>query len=613
MIPSFKKIFANKAFKIAFYYCLFGALWILVSDKVVDYLFPDKEIVSQLQMYKGWLYVVITGSLIYHLIWIELQKISKAEFKVIETQQRFNDIAENAEEWIWELDSTGTYLYSSIAVKKLLGYEPDELVGKMKFQDLFAPGLKDELKKMSEDIFGSKISFVNFQNKKIGKNGRQLWLLTNAYVVLSEDGRLIGYRGTDYDITDRVEKELQLRESEERYRSIFDAYTAGLIILNSSFDIVMANPTACEIYGYTAEEMRKLSMQNLISEVSMKKHLIQASEILAQGKNIEFDSPAIKKGGNIFVTHIMLTQFSYRDSKHILALISDITEKKLAEEELRKYKNHLEYLVAERTQELEDVNKLLEQEIRKQKESESVVKAALAKEKELNDLKSGFLSMASHEFRTPLTSILSSADLLARYGKGWEEEKNLYHIDKIRNSVNHMNVLLNDVLTINQTQNGKINPKFTRVNLKIFLEDLIADVKNLSFFNHNIQMNLVNLEDSIYTDPKLLRQCLENLVVNAVKYSAAGSDVIIDAQKNTKMLTIAVRDHGRGIPEEELTKVFEPFYRIKSSVNLPGSGLGLAIVKNAVTFLNGSIAAESSVGTGTVFTLTLPLTRKEEV
>lgn len=605
MKKNLKKIFSDKAFKIAFYYYLFGAIWILASDKIVDYLFPERDVVVHVQTYKGWFFVAITGLLVYHLIRLELQKIKKAENKLIETQQRFNDVAENAEEWIWEIDAGGTYIYSSSAVTKLLGFLPSEIVGKVKFHDLYDPGSRDGLKKRADAIFSRKESFTKFQNKKLTRDGREKWLLTSAFPVFDESGNFAGYRGTDFDITERVEKELQLRESEERYRSIFNAYSAGIIIFNPAREIVNANPIACGLFGYSSEEIKKIRIHELLRD-EFPRSASDISPSINAGQS-EFEAVSIKKNGESFTAHFILTLFNYNKTTHMLALITDVTEKKFADEELKKYRDHLETLVAERTRELEGLNKVLEIEIQKQKEAEQIVQAALAKEKELNDLKSGFLSMASHEFRTPLTAILSSAELLQRYSGKWDEERNLHHLGKIRNSVSHMNSLLDDVLTINKTQTGKLEPEFTNLDVSIFLGELIEEIKSLPYFDHTVEFSTVNLENKICTDPKLFRQCVENLLVNAVKYSPAESTVSLSAAGNDGRLTIVVKDRGKGIPVDELSKVFEPFYRIKTDIHLPGSGLGLAIVKRAVDSLNGSINVDSEINAGTIFTVVLPI------
>ncbi len=230
----------------------------------------------------------------------------------------------------------------------------------------------------------------------------------------------------------------------------------------------------------------------------------------------------------------------------------------------------------------------------------------LDKEKELNELKSRFVSMTSHEFRTPLTTIMGSADLLEYYSNKWSEEKKQSHLQRIQNAVQHMIALLDDVLLIGKADAGKLKFNPSPLDLEQFCLDLIEELQpnasnhhRLTFVNHtqDIKANL---------DEKLLRHILSNLLSNAIKYSPDGGTVSFELFCQNGWLMFQVQDCGIGIPEKDLPHLFESFYRANNVGEIPGTGLGLAIVKKFVDFQDGKIAVESEVGVGTTFTVKIP-------
>ncbi len=230
----------------------------------------------------------------------------------------------------------------------------------------------------------------------------------------------------------------------------------------------------------------------------------------------------------------------------------------------------------------------------------------LEKEKELNELKSRFVSMTSHEFRTPLTTIMGSADLLEYYSDKWSEDKKQSHLQRIQNAVQHMIELLDDVLLIGKAEAGKLKFNPSPLDLDQFCLDLIEELQpnasnhhSLTFVNHtqDIKANL---------DEKLLRHILSNLLSNAIKYSPDGGTVNFQVFCQNDWLSFQVQDFGIGIPEKDLPHLFESFYRANNVGDIPGTGLGLAIVKNFVDLQDGKIAVESEVGVGTTFTVKIP-------
>lgn len=258
------------------------------------------------------------------------------------------------------------------------------------------------------------------------------------------------------------------------------------------------------------------------------------------------------------------------------------------------------------------------------KQAEGEVRKALSREKELTELKSRFISMTSHEFRTPLTTILSSAELLEHYTNQWTQEKKLTHLHRIQTAVKHMTKLLNDVLIIGKADAGKLEFNPAPLELENFCRNLVEELQlndtnqhaitftcsqgNENFHVGEVSANLGSNASPPHPslDEKLLRQILENLLSNAIKYSPPGSTVEFTLSRFPNQAVFQVQDRGMGIPSEDQKLLFETFHRASNVGTISGTGLGLAIVKRCVDIHQGQIAMESEVGAGTTFTVTLP-------
>jgi signal transduction histidine kinase len=245
-------------------------------------------------------------------------------------------------------------------------------------------------------------------------------------------------------------------------------------------------------------------------------------------------------------------------------------------------------------------------DITKRKRAEEDIRKALDKEKELGELKSRFITMASHEFRTPLATILSSTDLLKNYSHKLTEEKKLNYLQQTQVAVKHMTDLLNDVLLIGKAEAGKLQFQPTAIDLGQFCRDLVDEIQ---LTTNNYIITFCTQEQSInaYLDEKLLRQILNNLLSNAIKYSPSGSTVHFDLVCQQGEAILRIQDQGIGIPIADQAQLFNSFHRASNVGTISGTGLGLAIVKKSVDLHGGRIFVESEVSVGTTFTVTLPL------
>ncbi|HVO74478.1 MAG TPA: PAS domain-containing sensor histidine kinase [Ignavibacteriaceae bacterium] len=259
------------------------------------------------------------------------------------------------------------------------------------------------------------------------------------------------------------------------------------------------------------------------------------------------------------------------------------------------------------------------EDISLRKEYEEKIRRALVREKELNDLKSRFVSMVSHEFRTPLGLILSSAELLQNYGYKWSDQKRNEQFEKIKKAVDNLTGLMNDIIILSQEETGSIKISLCEIHIAGFLHEIIDEVTGSS--NNNSAVHFLYNEDPviIISDKKLLRQIFLNLIGNAVKFTPPGKNIYLnlsfDAEpgisagdsNRPKKFKVEIKDEGIGIPGEDLDKIFEPFNRAKNADEIRGSGLGLSIVKRAVDLLHGEITVESKLNEGTAFSVILPV------
>lgn len=254
---------------------------------------------------------------------------------------------------------------------------------------------------------------------------------------------------------------------------------------------------------------------------------------------------------------------------------------------------------------------LLLENITPRKQAEAEVHRALAQEKELYELKARFITTASHEFRTPLTIILGSAELLENYGHRWAEDKKRSHFQRILHAVQHMMDLLNDVLLLSRTESGQFKFSPHLVNLRFFCTELVQQVGTVSDQGHRLNLTIQDIPEKVRMDEKLLHHIFNNLLSNALKYSPPSSTVDFLVACGQDSATFQVIDRGIGIPSENLHHLFEPFYRADNVGNIAGTGLGLAIAKEAITLHKGQIHIHSQVNVGTRITVVLPFSQPQ--
>ena len=394
-------------------------------------------------------------------------------------------------------------------------------------------------------------------------------------------GKLVGIIGIFTNITAKVKTQQALRL---QIRA-FNASKNGVMI----FDIRLASKPI--VYANT--EFERICNDSILEPLTLKNSFVQAirDEINKLPKSHYYSYP---KHYNVDLRHYckdgteLWYQFSVtpvlnseRKITHYICIQSNITKHKQIELSLLTTQDQLQQ--------------------------------ALEREKELNELKSRFISMTSHEFRTPLSTILSSSELLENYRQKWDEQKQFKHFNRIKTAVKHMINLLNDVLFFGKVEAEKFDCNLVDIDLVEYsqqlVEDLLINQANKSIDLPNVNINFITSETKLITnnDEKILGHILNNLLSNAVKYSQPQTSVSFTLYSQEKQVVFEIQDEGIGIPSEDLPLLFDSFHRCKNVGNIQGTGLGLSIVKKCVDMLKGEISVTSEVGVGTKFRVSIPL------
>ncbi len=408
--------------------------------------------------------------------------------------------------------------------------------------------------------------------------------------------------------------------------AIFKTAVDGILVIDTKGIILSTNPAVTRLFGYTNQELIGQSVNLLMPTTHARAHNgyiqnyleTEEAKIIGIGREVE----GKRKDGSLFPFNLSVSQVLLDDHDMVFAgIVHDISKQKQVQEEIEQLNEILEKRIEERTEQLHQaVNRLkqanlsLRNEIHERKivenalrESEKEAQSALELERELSELKSRFITTASHEFRTPLSTILSSAKLIARYTEKEQLDKINKHIDRIHKVVNNLNNVLDDLLSWSKMEEGKVYYSPQEFEVKEIINNLLEEAEICIKTKQKIIYTHQGEAFPVCLDPNYLTTIVLNLVNNAIKYSDPASTIQVTSKLETAFLYVEVIDQGLGIPLKDQAHLFERFFRGDNVHNIPGTGLGLNMVKKYLEVMNGSITFQSKEGKGSHFSISIPV------
>ena len=396
---------------------------------------------------------------------------------------------------------------------------------------------------------------------------------------------------------------MKIMENAALLKAIIENAIDGILTIDERGLVESINPAACKLFQYTPEEVVGKNVVMLMPQPYKSQHDEYIHRYQRTGDphiiGIGREVTGLKKDGTIFPFRLAVSDVPFSARKIYAGFIHDLSREKEAEEKLREYAAHLEDLVEERTRSLKGLVKAIQ-------EAKEEVSLSLEKEKELGQLKSRFVSMASHEFRTPLSAIQLSAVLIDKYAQPFTNDNITKHVNKIKNAVGNLTTILNDFLSLEKLEAGKVEPTFTEFNLVKFSEEITEEMQLVAKQNQNIIYQHTGTDSMVRLDQNLLKNCIFNLVGNAIKYSGENTFIEFNTEINATNCIVTIKDNGIGIPEIDQKHLFEAFFRAHNTGNIPGTGLGLNIVGRYTALMNGTVEFKSEVNQGTLFKISFP-------
>jgi PAS domain S-box-containing protein len=409
---------------------------------------------------------------------------------------------------------------------------------------------------------------------------------------------------------------MPLSQGYEHLASLFENATEGIILTGTSGKIVMINPAAEKMFCQKSDEVIGEPIEILIPEQFKSHHHHLRESFYEHPSNRAMghgrDLYGKRKDGTNFPVEVSLSHYKKNNELFVIAFIVDITQRKEIENNMKRQQAELERITheikklnAELEIKVEERTMILKEALQRLEQSQTELSEALDKERQLSEIKSRFVSMASHEFRTPLSTVLSSATLLSKYTQSDEQEKRNKHIEKIKASVKNLNDILEDFLSLGKLDEGKVETQISEMNLQECLHDIAEEMKPFLKKNQHIDQNYSG-STSIYSDKKLIRNIIINLVSNAIKFSNEGDKIKLHTSVNSDDAIIEIADEGIGISDTEQEHLFSSFFRAANATNIQGTGMGLHIVKRYVDLLGGFVKLKSRLNEGTIVTLLIP-------
>ncbi len=472
------------------------------------------------------------------------------------------------------LQDDNPVVYSNASFGKLTGYSSEEIIGKnlrfLQGDDLEQEGIVE----MNNAIKEGRSCEIEVRNYR--KDGSMFWSEIAITPIKDKAGKVIHFIG----IQDNITKRKNAERERSHWSKIFDESLNEIFVFDTkSLQFINVNQGAQKNIGYSLEELLHLTPVDIkpdFTEVEFRKVIVPLLEKTEE--KIQFETIHQRKNGSMYPVEIHLQMSTLGEQEVFLAIILDITER-------HNYTERLEKTVEKRTKQLTK---------------------ALAKEKDLSELKTRFLSLVSHEFKTPLSGILTSITLLSKYTQTDQQEKRDKHVNTIKNKVKYLDTILNDFLSVERLESGKVNYKVESFPLSKSVNEVVYNANMLLKAGQKIKYP-ENIDDLIIQfDEKTLELVLSNLVHNAIKYSPEDSTIDLQIKIEENELVLKVTDQGIGIPKEEQKYIFNRYFRAENALLTQGTGIGLNIAKQHLENLGASLEFSSEENKGSSFIVHIP-------
>lgn len=386
-------------------------------------------------------------------------------------------------------------------------------------------------------------------------------------------------------------------------KAIIDNAIDGIITIDEKGIIETINPAGCKLFEYEPAEVIGKNVSVLMPEPDSERHdgylrhyqRTGEPHILGIGREVI----GLRKSGVVFPFQLGISEVQYSGRKIYTGFIHDLSKQKEAEETLKEYASHLEEQISQRT-------RLLEESVKALEDAKAKVSRSLEQEMELSQLKSRFVSMASHEFRTPLSSIQLSAILIEKYAGDCIHPGISKHVGKIKASVSSLTGILNDFLSLEKLEAGEFKAVPTHFDIVGFAEEITEEMQMIAKLNQQIIYQHTGLSSNVRMDQALLRNAVVNLISNAIKYSGENTFIEFNTEITPTQLKLVIKDNGIGIPQNDQKHLFEAFFRAHNTGTIPGTGLGLNIVERYAKLMHGQLQFVSEINQGASFTLSFP-------
>jgi PAS domain S-box-containing protein len=506
-------------------------------------------------------------------IFVNALERRRTEEVIRKSELRFRHIVENMSDWIWEIDANGVYTYCSKNVKEVLGYAANEMIGKTPF-DIMHTDKREKTSALFAAIIKEKENIRNLENWIYTKNGQLVCMSSNGIPVLDDTGELIGYRGVNSDITQRKNIKKSLENSEKKFFTMFDNNPMGAVIIDSNRMIKEVNSVAADMIGRSKPDILGKICHEFICPKAPNN-----CPIFDHGMDV-----------NCVETTLLKKDYGETPIEKTVAMV-DIDGKILLLE--------MFYDISERQQ--------MQRDLINQRDTLKIKAQELAA---ASKTKSEFLANMSHELRTPLNSIIGFSEILHDQTFGPANEKQMRYLENVLTSSKHLLTLINDILDLSKVEAGKMDIIYEDFTVSSVINEVktlvvsIASKKNII-----IDVNVDEKLTTIHADVAKFKQILFNLMSNAIKFSANGGSVTINARRINDMAQVSITDTGMGISKKDQKKLFQPFMQADASASrqFEGTGLGLALTKRFVEMHGGKVWIESELNRGSTFTFTIPV------